>query len=97
MALSRGQTFGTKEVKENYWDFKSYFDTALIKKLKFNEVECDTVEHKDPHYDYAKYYIKAWFKYSSTHKSGFGFYMDYVNGQWLVKFSPDYSDITSKK
>lgn len=92
-----GQMFTHKDIYDNFLDFRSYFDSAMVKKLKFDEVECDTVEHKDPHYEYAKYYIKAWFKYSPTHSSGFGFYMDYVNNQWLVRFSPDYSDITRKK
>lgn len=92
-----GQMFTTKEVKENFNDFRSYFDTALVEKLKISEVECDTVGHDDPHYYYAKYYIKAWFKYSNTHKAGFGFYMDYANNQWLIRFSPDYSDIQSGK
>ena len=33
-----GQTFGAKEIRDNYLDFRSYFDTALVKKLKFSEV-----------------------------------------------------------
>jgi hypothetical protein len=92
-----GQTFGAKEIRDNYLDFRSYFDTALVKKLKFSEVTCDTVEHNDPHYEYAKYYITATFKYSNTHKAGFGFYMDYINNQWYVRFSPDYFDKNSSK
>jgi len=91
-----GKLFTVKDIKDNFEDFRSYFDTALVKKLKFDEVESDTVEHIDPHYDYAKYYIKAWFKYSPTQRSGFGFYMDYVNKQWLIRFAPDYSNIIGK-
>jgi hypothetical protein len=87
-----GSKFTRKDVYDNYLDFRSYFDTAMVKKLKFSGVECDTVEHSDPHYDYAKYYIKASFKYSNTHTGGFGFYMDYINKQWFVRFSPDYFD-----
>lgn len=93
-----GKKFEASDVKINYADFKSYLDEALVKKLKFDGVECDTLSHGDPHYDYAKYYIKAWFKLSPTHKRGFGFYMDYVNKQWLIRFSPDYLDVdTSRK
>lgn len=92
-----GQKFTAKDVRINFADFKSYFDSAIINKLKFDKVECDTLEHSDPHYEFAKYYIKAWFKYSKTHSRGFGFYMDYVNNQWYIRFSPDYSDVTSKK
>jgi hypothetical protein len=89
--------FTANEIKNNYYDFKSYFDTAISKNLKFDEVDCDTVEHIDPHYDFSKYYIKAWFKYTNTRR-GFGFYMDYVNDKWLIRFSPDYSEehITKK-
>jgi hypothetical protein len=92
-----GEKFTVKDVKYNFADFRSYFDSALIGKLKFSEVECDTVEHSDAHYDYAKYYIKAWFRYSKNHVRGFGFYMDYVNNQWLIRFAPDYSDVTAPK
>lgn len=92
-----GQKFGAKDIKTNFLDFRTYFDSALVKKLKFNDVVCDTLEHSDPHHDFAKYYIKATFKYSNTHTRGFGFFMDYVNGQWLIRFSPDYVDVTSKK
>jgi hypothetical protein len=92
-----GQRFGEKEIKENFADFRSYFDSALVKNLKLEDVECDTVEHNDPHYSFSKYYIRGMFKYSNTHKRGFGFYMDYVNKQWLIRFSPDYSDVTSSK
>lgn len=92
-----GEKFTVKDVKYNFEDFRSYFDSALIRKLKFSQVEYDTNDHSDPHYDFGKYYIKAWFKYSNTHSRGFGFYMDYVNNQWLIRFAPDYSDVTSKK
>lgn len=92
-----GQKFDRKDVYANYRDFRSYFDTALIKNLKLEDVGCDTVEHNDPHYEYAKYYIHASFKFSKTHSRGFGFYMDYVNKEWLVRFSPEYSDQTTRK
>lgn len=91
-----GEKFKVKDVKDNYEDFKSYFDSALVAKLKFDAVECDTLEHDDPHHEFAQYYIRAWFKYSKHHRRGFGFYMDYVNDKWLIRFSPDYSDVTSK-
>lgn len=87
-----GQKFSVNDIKDNYQDFKAYFDSALVNNLKFAGMQCDTIAHDDPHYEYAKYYIKAWFKYSSTHTRGFGFYMDYVNNQWLVRYSPDYLD-----
>jgi hypothetical protein len=83
--------FDVQQIQFNFQDFKSYFDTALAKNMKIDEVECDTVEYNDPHRGFSKYYIKGWFKYSNTYKKGFGFYMDYVNNKWLIRFSPDYS------
>ncbi len=85
------ESFDAKQVELNFLGFKEFFDTALAKNMKFDEVECDTVEHIDPHYDFSKYYIKAWFKYNNNYRKGFGFYMDYINKQWLIRFSPDYS------
>jgi len=92
-----GQKFEAKDVKTNFRDFRSYFDSALIRNSKLEDVECDTIEHNDPHYDFSKYYIKASLSYSKSHSRGFGFYMDYVNNEWLVRFSPDYSDVTRGK
>lgn len=92
-----GQKFEVKDIKTNFRDFRSYFDSALIRNLKLQDVECDTIEHNDPHHDFAQYYIKASFSYSKSHSRGFGFYMDYVNKEWLVRFSPDYSDVTRGK
>ncbi len=91
--------FDVQQIKINYYDFKSYFDTALAKNMKFDAVECDTVELNDPHRSFAKYYIRAWFKNTPTFKKGFGFYMDYINNKWLIRFSPDYSNanISGKK
>lgn len=92
-----GMKFGAAQVMQNYADFKQYLDEAILKKLKFDGVQCDTLEHGDPHYDYARYYIKAWFKLEDGHMRGFGFFMQYVNKQWMVRFSPDYVDIAGKK
>lgn len=89
--------FDVQQITYNYLDFKSYFDTALANNMKFDNVECDTVETTDPHRGFSKYYIKAWFKYSDTYRKGFGFYMDYVDNKWLIRFSPDYSTVQSKK
>ncbi len=82
--------FDVPQIMINYQDFKSYFDTAIIKNMKIDEVECDTVELNDPHRSFAKYHITAWFNYSDTYRKGFGFYMDYLNNKWLIRFSPDY-------
>jgi hypothetical protein len=92
-----GQKYDVEQIRYNFADFKSYFDTALMKNLNIDEVESDTIEHNDPHHDFATYYIKAWFKYSKNHRRGFGFYMDFVNKEWHIRFSPDYSDETSSK
>ena len=90
--------FDVQQIRFNYLDFKSYFDTALIKNLKIDDVECDTVEMNDPHRGFSKYYIKAWFRYNETTRKGFGFYMDYVSDKWLIRFSPDYTtDRKAKK
>ncbi len=91
--------FDVQQIRINFQDFKSYFDTALIKNMKIEDVECDSVTINDPHRGFSKYYIRGWFKYSSTFKKGFGFYMDYLNSKWLIRFSPDYSNakISGKK
>jgi hypothetical protein len=85
--------FDVQQIRINFADFRSFFDTALIKNMKFDEVECDTVEHDDPHRGFSAYYIRAWFKFNNDYKKGFGFYMDYVNDKWLIRFSPDYSTV----
>jgi hypothetical protein len=86
-----GKPFTINDIKDNFYDFKVYFDSALTKNMKFDEVESDTVARDDPHGYFSKYYIRAWFKYSNSYRKGFGFYMDFVNKEWLIRFSPDYS------
>jgi hypothetical protein len=86
-----GKPFTVNDVKDNYYDFKAYFDSALSKNMKFDEVECDTVSHDDPHGFFSKYYIRAWFRYSPSYRKGYGFYMDYMDNRWVIRFSPDYS------
>ncbi len=92
-----GKPFTVNDCKDNYEDFKIYFDSALAKNMKFDEVESDTVSKDDPHGFFSKYYIRAWFKYSGTYRKGFGFYMAYINNKWLIRFSPDYSVTQSSK
>jgi len=60
-------------------------------------VECDTISHDDPHFDFAKYYIRAWFKLADNSRKGFGFYMFNSGDKWLIRFSPDYSNEPAKK
>jgi hypothetical protein len=72
--------FDVQQITLNYWDFKSYFDTALIKNLKIDQVDCDTVEYNDPHRSFAKYHITAWFKYSDTYRKGFTWIISMTNG-----------------
>lgn len=82
--------FDVQQIKINYLDFKSYFDTALTKNMKIEDVKCDTVEYNDPHRGFSKYYITGWFQYNAGYRKGFGFYMDYIGDKWLIRFSPDY-------
>ena len=92
-----GKKFTNDDVKINFGDFKKYFAEPLSKGLKFDATECDTLSKDDPHYDFSKYYIRAWFKLADNSRKGFGFYMDYVGDKWLARFSPDYSNEAAKK
>jgi hypothetical protein len=93
-----GQKFTEHDIRVNFGDFKRYFDVPLSKNMKIDAVESDTLSKDDPHYDFSKYYIRAWFNISATERKGFGFYMDYVGDKWLIRFSPDYSvDKPAKK
>jgi hypothetical protein len=84
------QPYDKHQILLNYWSFKSFFDSALTKNLKIDQVDCDTVEYNDPHRGFSQYHITAWFNYSTSYRKGFGFYMDFIDNKWLIRFSPDY-------
>ena len=72
----------------NFDFMKEFLDTALSQNLKMDyiEVEKENLKGTD-----TKYWIKAWFKYNKHYYKGFGFYVAYDQGKWVVRNSPSTS------
>jgi hypothetical protein len=73
---------------------KEFVDTALLCNLKIDELEISKVGAEQRALNFGKYNIKAWFKYNDNYFKGFGFFLDYIDDKWVVRYIPDTSTFT---
>ena len=81
--------FTSKDAKSWYNQFQLFLDTAITRNLKIDEIEIEKPDTSE--IAYAKYKIRVWYKYSAHRYKGYGFLVDYVNGEWKYRFTPDTS------
>ena len=85
----------TEITARSYFHYlEEFLDTALIRDLKIDDIEIDKVNAEQQAMNFGKYNIKAWFKYNDKYYKGFGFFLDYINEKWVVRFIPDTSTMT---
>jgi hypothetical protein len=81
------------EVVRDFEHLREFLDTAIRRKLPFSEIEVTRVYKGISTENFGKYRITGWFDYDKHYSKGFGFFVDYVNGCWLVRFSPETSSV----
>ena len=84
----QGRPWDKQQIIGNFDFMKKFLDTALKQNLRMDyvEIEKENLEGTD-----TKYWIKAWFKYNKHYYKGFGFYVAYNDGKWVVRSSPSTS------
>lgn len=82
------QTYVRQQALDNFSFLNQFLDTALSRNPKISDVEIEEHNLKDTD---TKYWIKAWFKYTENDYTGFGFYIAYKNGKWIVRDKPSTS------
>jgi len=73
---------------------KEFIDSALINNLRIDDIEVSKVNSEQRALNFGKYNIKVWFKYNDNYFKGFGFFVDYIDEKWLVRYIPDTSTLT---
>ncbi|MES2680130.1 MAG: hypothetical protein V4635_09610 [Bacteroidota bacterium] len=86
--------FTEKTAITYYHYLREFLDTALTHNLKIDNIDIEKTDAEQQALNFGKYNIKAWFKYADKYYKGFGFYMDFIEGKWVVRFSPDTSTMT---
>jgi len=86
--------FTVEDVKNDFAHLKVFLDTALAQNYKIDHIEIEKEESKNKNERLGEYLVKAWFKYNEHYYKGFGFYVEYKNERWVVRFSPDTSSMT---
>jgi len=87
-------SFTEKTARSYFHHLREFLDTALTRNLKIEDIEIEKVDAEQHVMHFGKYNIKAWFKYSDKYYKGFGFFLDYINDKWVVRFIPDTSTMT---
>ena len=86
--------FTESSARSYFYYLREFLDTAISRNLKIDGVEIDRVNTEQQALNFGKYNIRAWFKYNDKYYKGFGFYLDYINDKWMVRFIPDTSTLT---
>ncbi|MBK5285238.1 MAG: hypothetical protein JJE25_07520 [Bacteroidia bacterium] len=79
------------DVIGDFNQLKVFLDTALKQNLTIDNIEIEQAMQKDTAKNFGEYKIKAWFRYDEHYYKGFGFYVEYKNNKWVIRFSPDTS------
>jgi hypothetical protein len=83
-----GRPMSKQFIVRNFDFMKQFLDTALRENLKMRDVEIEEVNLEGTD---TKYWVRTWFKYNKHFYKGFGFYLAYADGQWVVRGSPSTS------
>lgn len=85
----------TEQTATSYFHYlREFVDTALAQNLLIDDIEISKVAADQQALNFGKYNIKAWFKYNEKYYKGFGFFLDYINDKWVVRYIPDTSTLT---
>jgi hypothetical protein len=87
--------FTEKSATTYFYYIREFVDTALTKNLKIDDVEVSKVCAEQQALNFGKYNIKVWFKYTDKYFKGFGFFVDYIDDKWVVRFIPETSTRTT--
>lgn len=85
--------FTEKSAMSYFYYLREFVDTALIKNLKIDAIEITKVGAEQRALNFGRYNVKVWFKYTDTYFKGFGFFVDYIDNKWLVRYIPDTSTL----
>ena len=83
--------FTGKTAMSYFYYLREFVDTALINNLKIYDIEVSRLNAVQQAQNFGKYNIKVWFRYSDKYYKGFGFFVDYINEKWVVRYIPDTS------
>jgi hypothetical protein len=83
--------FAKQDAVEEFIELKKFLDTALTQNLPFDAIDVEKMSSFGKYK--VKYKIKGWFKYDEKLKyyKGYGFLADYINKQWLFRFTVERS------
>jgi len=87
------RTYTKEDVAGDFNQMKTFLDTALKQNLTIDHIEIEKQDLKDTAKYFGEYKIKAWFRYDEHYFKGFGFYVEYKNNKWVIRFSPDTSEM----
>ena len=88
--------FDSVELKGHFAELRKFLDTAITRNLKIEAIEIFRQDNGNKKNYWAKYKIRGWFYYDKSYRKGIAFNVDYINGNWLYRFEPDYSTQTMK-
>lgn len=83
------------DVIKHFEAIKIFLDSALIQNLKIESIDVEKQDANDKKY-FAPYKITAWFRYKKSLVKGIAFYVEFIDGKWKYRFSPDYTTISSR-
>jgi hypothetical protein len=86
--------FTEKSAMSYFHYLREFVDTALTRNLKIDDIEIYKVDADQQALNFGKYNAKAWFKYNDKYFKGFGFFLDYIDDKWVVRYIPDTSTLT---
>ena len=86
--------FTEKTAFSYYHYLREFVDTALAQNLEADHIDISKVEAEQRALNFGKYKIKVWFKNTDWYFKGFGFFVEYIDDKWLVRYIPDTSTLT---
>jgi hypothetical protein len=88
----------TEQDALNYFHYlKEFLDTALTHNFNINNIEVRRTSKREQSMKFGKYNIRAWFKYDQNYYKGFGYYLDFSENKWVIRFAPDTSILIKPK
>jgi hypothetical protein len=86
--------FTEKNVMLYFHYYHEFIDTAIQKNISIESMNMSKVDDEMQKMNFGKYKVSAWFRYGENYYKGFGFFLDFINNEWKVRYLPESSTLT---
>jgi hypothetical protein len=90
------RVYSKKNAVSEFGYLREFMDTALVSYMAVDHIDIDRENSNGLPLRSGQRIVRVWFRYGDYYYKGFGFHLEYINRQWMVRFTPDTSTLLTR-